>query len=197
MFMWVGCRPFPSRLMAVRLRASPFNITIIQVYAPTSSYDDSEVDEFYRELQSLVDQTPKQNILVVQGDWNAKVGEDTQEDWGEVCGPFCNPETNHRGLKLLAFAVYNNLVLANTLGNHTPSRRWSWHSPDGTHHNQIDDILVKKRFRPGIKIARTRTFPGADVGSDHDMVMMTFQTHLKNSKKPTQPRIRFDLRETG
>ena len=55
----IGCRPILSRLMTVRLRASPFKITIIQVYAPTSSYDDSEVDEFYRELQSLVDQTPK------------------------------------------------------------------------------------------------------------------------------------------
>ena len=83
-------------------------------------------------------------------------------------------------------------MLANTLGNHKPSRRWTWHSADGTHHNQIDYTLVKKRFRSGIKTARTRTFPGADVGSDHD-VMMIFQTRLKNSRKPTQPRIRFDL----
>ena len=90
-------------------------------------------------------------------------------------------------------STYNSLVLANTLGNHNPSRRWTWHSPDGTHHNRIDYILVKKRFCSGIKTARTRTFPGADVGSDHDMVMMTFQTRLKNSRKPTQPRIRFDL----
>ena len=52
---------------------------------------------------------------------------------------------------------------------------------------------MKERFRSGIKTARTRTFPGADVGSDHDMVMMTFQARLKNSRKPTQPRIRFDL----
>ena len=113
-------------------------ITVIQIYAPTSSYDDSEIDEFYRELQSLVDQTSKQDILVVQGDWNAKVGEDSQGDWGEVYGPSCHPETNDRGLKLLDFAVYNNLVLPNTLGNHKPSWRWTWHSPDGTHHNQID-----------------------------------------------------------
>ena len=56
-----------------------------------------------------------------------------------------------------------------------------------------DYILVKKRFRSGIKTAKTRTFPGADVGSDHDMVMMTFQIRLKSSRKPTQPRIRFDL----
>ena len=53
--------------------------------------------------------------------------------------------------------------------------------------------LMKKRFLSGIKTAKTRTFPGADVGSDHDMVMMTFQTRLKNSRRPTQPRIRFDL----
>ena len=68
-----------------------------------------------------------------------------------------------------------------------------WHSADGTHHNQIDYILVKKRFRSGIKLARTRTFPGADVGSDHDMVMLTLQTRIKKLRKPTQPKIRFDL----
>ena len=180
-------------LFSISRRASSFNITIIQVYAPTSSYADSEVDEFYGELQSLVDQTPKQDILVVQGDWNAKVGEDAQEDCGKVCGPFCSPETNDRGLKLLDFATYNNHVLANTLGNHKSSKRWTWHSPDGIHHNQIDYILVKKRFRSSIKTARTRTFTDADVGSDHDMVMMTFQTRLKNSRKPTQPRVRFNL----
>ena len=185
----IVCRPISSRLMTVRLRASPFNITIIQVYAPTPIYDDSDVDEFYRELQSLVDQTPKQDILVVQGDWNTKVREDAQEDLGEVCGTSCNPETSDRGLKLLDVAIYSNRVLENTLGNHKPSRRWTWHSPDGTHHNQIDYILVKKRFRSGIKTARTRTFPGADVRNDHDMVMMNFQTRLKNSRKPTnQPR---------
>ena len=121
------------------------------------------------------------------------VGDDAQEDWGEVCGPSCNPETIDRGLKILDFATYNNVVLANTLDNHKPSRRWTWHSPDGTHHNQTDCVLAKKWFSSGIKTARTRTFLGADVGSDHDMVMMTFQTRPKNSRKPTQPRIRLDL----
>ena len=81
----IGCRPLSNRLMTVGLRASSFNITIIQVYAPTSVYGDSEVDGFYKEHQSLVDQTPQQDILVVQGDWNAKVGEDSQEDWEELC----------------------------------------------------------------------------------------------------------------
>ena len=121
----IGCRPISSRLMTVRLRASPFNITIIQVYAPTSSYDDSEADEFYRELQSLVDEVPKQGNLDVQGDWNANVGEDTQEVLGEVCGPLCILETNDGRLKLLDFATYNNRVTASTLCYHKPSRRWA------------------------------------------------------------------------
>ena len=133
------------------------------MYASTSSYDDSEVDEFYRELKSPLGQKLKHDILVVLGDWNAKVGEDAQEDRGEVCGPSCNLETNDRGLKLVDFATYNNLVLTNTPGSHKPSRRWTWHCPDGTHYNEIDYILVKKQFRSDIKTAITRTFQGADV----------------------------------
>ena len=82
----VGCRPISSRLLTVRLRASLFNITVIQIYAPTSSYDDRDVDEFYRELQPLVDQTSKLDILVVQGDWNAKVGEYAEEGWEDKHG---------------------------------------------------------------------------------------------------------------
>ena len=80
----LGCLPVSSRLISIRLRAAPFNITIIQVYAPTFGHDDSEVDHFYQKLQETIDQTPKKDILDVQGDWNAKVGKDAQADWGEV-----------------------------------------------------------------------------------------------------------------
>ena len=68
-----------------------------------------------------------------------------------------------------------------------------WHSPDGNHYNQTDYILARKRFRPGVNIHRTRSFPGADIGSDHDLVMMTFRVRLKTSRKPNQSRLRFDL----
>ena len=61
----LGCRPVSSRLISIRLRAAFFNITIIQVYAPTSCHDDSEVDHFYQQLQETIDQTPKKAILVV------------------------------------------------------------------------------------------------------------------------------------
>ena len=80
----------------------------------------------------------------------------------------------------------------NTFGPHKPSRRWTWHSSDGKQHNQIYYILVKKRFRSGVNTHRTRNFSGADIGSDHDMVMVTFRARLKKGK-PNQPKLRFDL----
>ena len=76
----LGCRPVSSRLISIRLRTAPFNVTIIQVYAPTSGHDDNEVHNFYQQLQEIIDQTPKKDNLVVQGDWNAKVGRDAQAD---------------------------------------------------------------------------------------------------------------------
>ena len=84
----LGCRPVSSRLISIRLRPATFSITILQVYAPTSGHDDSEVDHFYQQLQETIDQTPKKDILVVQGVWNVKVGKDAQADWGDVCGPY-------------------------------------------------------------------------------------------------------------
>ena len=64
----MGCRPVSSRLITNRLRAVPFNITIVQAYAPTSDYDDNEIEEFYDQLQNPIDQTLKEGILVIQGD---------------------------------------------------------------------------------------------------------------------------------
>ena len=129
----------------------------------------------------------------MQGDWNAKVGKDTQENWQDICGPFCNTTTNERGLRLLEFATYNKLGLANAYGPHKASRRWTWDSVNGQHHNQIDYKLLKQRFQSGLDIAKMRSFPGADIGSDHDLVMMNFRLHLKKIVKPKQVRMKFAL----
>ena len=107
--------------------------------------------------------------------------------------PFPITKKNERGLRLLGFANFNDLVFANTFGYHKASRRWTWHSPNGQHHNQIDYILVRKRFRSGVNIARARSFPGADIGSDHDLLVMTFHLRLKRISKPLHTRLKFGL----
>ena len=179
----MGSRPVSSRLITIRLRAVSFSITIIQAYAPTLDYDDNKIEEFYDQLQNVIDQTPKKDILVVQGHWNAKVGRDACGNWHSICGPFCNDDTNERGLRLMEFANFNNLVLVNTIGHHKASRGWTWHCPNGQHHNQINYILMRKRFRSGVNIARTRSFPGADIGSDHNLLMITFCLRLTKKQQ--------------
>ena len=114
-------------------------------------------------------------------------------NWQSICEPFCNDDTNERGLRLLGFASFNDLVLANTFGHHKASRKWTWHSPNGQHHNQIDYILVRKRFWSGVNIARTQSFPGADIGSDYDLLIKTFHLHLKRISTPKHTRLKFYL----
>ena len=75
----------------------PHNITVIQVYAPTSDHEDEEVQQFYEQLDSVITKTPKKDILVVQGDWNAKVGPDAYLHWAGTVGRFGIGETNDGG----------------------------------------------------------------------------------------------------
>ena len=182
----LGWHPISSRLISICLRATPFNITVVQVYAPTTNYDGDQVEEFYTQLQNISDQVDKKDILIIQGDWNAKVSAGALKDWKNYCDPSCNDSTNERGLRMLEFASYNNMVLANTLDDKKASRRWTWHAPNGTHH-QIDYIMIQNRFKSGICRARTRAFPGADIESDHDLVLLNFRVRLKKIKSHRPP----------
>ena len=107
--------------------------------------------------------------------------------------PLCNDDTNEGGLSLLELATFNDFVSANTFGHHKASRKWTWHSPNRQHHNQIDYILVRKRFRSRVNVARIRRFSGANIGSDHDLLMMTFRPRLNKISKPKHTRLKFDL----
>ena len=75
----MGCLPVSIRLITIRMKASPFNITIIQAYAPTTDYDDDDIEDFYDQLQEVIDQEPMKDILVVLGDWNATSGLDASK----------------------------------------------------------------------------------------------------------------------
>ena len=87
----------------------------------------------------------------------------------------------------------NSLIAINTFGPHKKSRINTCHSPGGLYHNQIDYILTQKRFATSVNINKTRSFPGADIGSDHDLVMMKFNLRLKSPKKNKFVRLKFNL----
>ena len=99
-------------MISVHLQGKPFNITAIQVYAPTSNAEEAEVERFYEELQDLIELTPKKDVLFIIRDWNAKVG--NQETPG-VTGKFGLGMRNEAGQTLIEFCQENALVIANTL----------------------------------------------------------------------------------
>ena len=81
----LGCTLKNDRMISVHLQGKPFNITVIQVYAPTGNAEEAEAEWFYEDLQDLLELTPPKDVLFIIGDWNAKVG--TQETPG-VTGKF-------------------------------------------------------------------------------------------------------------
>ena len=108
----LGCNIKNNRMISVRLQGKPFNITVIQVYAPTSNAEEAEVERSYEELQDLLELTPTKDVLFIIGDWNAKVG--SQETPG-LTGKFGLGMRNEAGQRLIEFCQENVLVIANTL----------------------------------------------------------------------------------
>ena len=116
--------------MSIHFQGKPFNIIVIQVYAPTSNTEEAEVEQFYEDLQDLLKLTPQKDVLFIIGDWNAKVG--SQETPG-VTGKFGLGMRNEARQRLIEFCQENALVIANTLFQQHKRRRYTWTSPDGQH----------------------------------------------------------------
>ena len=106
-------------MISVRFQGKPFNITVIQVYSPTSNAEEAEVEQFYEDLQDLLGLTPQKDVLFIIGDWNAKVG--SQETPG-VTGKFGLEIRNEAGQRLIEFCQENALVITNTLFQHHKRR---------------------------------------------------------------------------
>ena len=128
----LGCNLKNDRMISVRFQGKPFNITVIQVYAPTSNAEEAEVERFYEDLQDLLEPTPPKDVLFIIGDWNTKVG--SQEIPG-VAGKFRLGVQNEAGQRLIEFCQENTLVIANTLFQQHKRRLYTWTSPDGQYQN--------------------------------------------------------------
>ena len=99
-------------MISVRFQGKPFNITVIQAYAPTSNSEEAEVEWFYEDLQDLLELTPKEGVLFIIGDWNAKVG---NQEIPEVTEKFGLGVQNESGQRLTEFFQENTMIIANTL----------------------------------------------------------------------------------
>ena len=149
------------------------SMQIIQVYAPTTSHADEEIEMFYENLEKTID--PKCKYHIIMGDFNAKVGKQDQNSTARSVGPHGTGERNERGERLMNFAEENNLIIANTFFQKPKKRMWTWESPNGETRNQIDFILT-----PGRNIVTDcGVITKADIGSDHRMVRAKLKLNTK------------------
>ena len=124
------CNLKNDRMISVHFQGKPFNITVIQVYAPTSNAEEAEVEWFYEDLQDLLELTPIKDILFIMGNRNSKV--ESQERAG-VTGKFGPGIQNEAAQRLIEFCQENALFIANTLFQQHKRRLYTWTSPDGQH----------------------------------------------------------------
>ena len=132
-----------DRMILVHFQGKPFNITVIQVYAPTTDVKEAEVEQFYEDLQDFLKLIPKKDVLFITGDWNANV---ESEEIPGVTGKFGLGVQNEAGQRLTEFCQENALVIANTFFQQHKRWFYTWTSPDGQYWNQVDYFLCSWRW---------------------------------------------------
>ena len=170
--------PLSDRCMLLQIKGAPININLIQVYALTADKTPDELEQWYEDVEKLLSLTKKQDLNIVMGDFNAKIG---QGRVAGLIGDFGLGERNERGDRLVEFCQKNRMLVANTWFKLHPRRLYTWTSPLHTANriirNQIDFILIDERHRNSVKL--TKTYPGADANSDHNPVVSTIRLRLK------------------
>ncbi|XP_071580973.1 uncharacterized protein [Temnothorax nylanderi] len=171
-------------LLSRTTNKSVLGYNIIQVYAPTAESTEEAIETFYEQLENTINDLPRGEIPVVMGDVNANIGRTTviDQQLKEVLGRFGMGTRNDRGDRMLQFCQEHNLTIANTLFQHHIRRLYTWRSPGDRFRNQIDYIMVGSRWKSSI--LNCKTYPGADCGTDHQLLVMKFRLRLKNIRQP-------------
>ena len=163
-----------DRLLLVKLKANPVDIVLLLVYMPTTAHKDEETDKLYDEIEMLLETEKGNDNIIIMGDWNAVVGE--SKDGNEV-GSYGLGSRNDMGEAMVEFCKRRKLMITNTWFAQPRRRRYTWKKPGDTGRYQIDYILVRNRYRNGVK--NCKTYPGADVNSYHNLLVMKCMFRLK------------------
>jgi endonuclease/exonuclease/phosphatase family metal-dependent hydrolase len=146
---------------------------------PTSNSNDSQVEEVYEQMEKAIETIKGEENLIIMGDWNAIVGEGKRER--NIMGKYGLGKRNDRGDRLVEFCAKHDLIITNTSFDHHPRRRYTWKMPGDVGRYQIDFIMVRNRFKNQVK--DSRSYPGADIDSDHNLVMMKCNLNFKKLKR--------------
>lgn len=190
----IDFKPINERLCTLRMRGKFYNISVINVHAPTEEKTSEVKESFYEELDRAYSQCPSHDLKIVLGDFNAKLG---REPIYSRCIGFhsLHGNTNDNGTRLVDFATEKNLVVGSTRFARRDIHKATWVSPDGVTSNQIDHVLTDNRHKSSL--LKVRTLRGANIDSDHFLVGAVIRCRIANSfmgrtRAAQQPRFNTD-----
>jgi hypothetical protein len=168
------------------LRGPWCHIVVLNVHAQTENKIDDVNDSFYEELERVFDEFPKYHMKILLGDFNAKVGREG------IFKPTIGNESLHEisndnGIRVVSFATSKNIRVKSMMFLHRNIHKYTWKSPDGKPHNQIDHFLVDRRRHSSV--LDVRSFRAADCDTDHYLVVAKVRERLAVNKQ------RFNLKK--
>jgi hypothetical protein len=149
-----GGRPISERIFVLRVKGKFFNYSVVNEHAPHNQRPEDEKDAFYRQLDKVYDQCPRNDIKIVIGDLNAQIGR--EKIFKPTIGGFSlHSESNENEVRLINFAASWNMVICSTFFRHKDTHKASWLSLGGRNSNQIYHVLTDRRHASNILDVRS------------------------------------------
>ncbi|KAK3515143.1 hypothetical protein QTP70_007459 [Hemibagrus guttatus] len=165
-------------------------LSILVAYAPINAAAEEDKDQFYSTVQAALEDIPGHDVLLLMGDFNARVGSNNL-DRERIMGRHGEGKCTENGERLIDLCEENNLVIGGTLFQHKTIHKLTWTSPDGKTRSQIDHIIINGKWRRSLQDVRVMRH--ADAGSDHNLVVAKLTLKLRKAKIGDKRSQRFDV----
>jgi hypothetical protein len=169
-----------DRIITAKFRSRARTIAVVQCYAPTNEADSQTKDNFYELLSATLDKVNKGNIKIIMGDFNAKVGVDNN-NLERIMGKQGVGTRSDNGERFVELCNHHDMVIGGTLFDHKDIHKVTWYSNDGRTRNQIDHIAISHKWKRSLLDARV--FRGAELHTDHKLLIGTIQLKLAANKR--------------
>ena len=174
----IGWEPVNSRIITAKFttKKKDIKLNIIQCYAPTSDAEEEKKDDFYQQLQAVLDRRGAKDKTILMGDFNAKIGME-HTGYEDIMGSHGLGQMNRNGEHFADQCALNQLVIGGSIFPYKRIHKTTWISPNHVTENQIDHICTSRKFRRSWR--DVRVMRGADVSSDHHLLLTTVRLRLK------------------
>ena len=182
-----------ERIISCRLSAHPVNVTLISIYSPINPQSAQKstadaADVFYIDLQRTLDKTPTNDMILIMGDFNARIGKQQHQTISSVVGPHAVDHLNENGKRLVDFCSHNDFIITNTFFQHKAVHQTSWMHPGNKKWHMLDYTLVNRKFRSSVEDVRVLRSCAGAIGTDHHLLRTKLKFHLKSRRKKNTAR---------